>query len=46
MIYAWLRANSATEALVLIDEIEASFHPDWQVGSIFLRVGRSGGKWG
>lgn len=34
MIYAWLRANSATEALVLIDEIEASFHPDWQVGIV------------
>ncbi|MBK8258187.1 MAG: AAA family ATPase [Polyangiaceae bacterium] len=34
MIYAWLRANSASEALVLIDEIEASFHPDWQVGIV------------
>jgi predicted ATP-binding protein involved in virulence len=34
MIYAWLRANSAIEALVLIDEIEASFHPDWQVGIV------------
>jgi energy-coupling factor transporter ATP-binding protein EcfA2 len=31
MIYAWLRANNAFDALVLIDEIEASFHPDWQV---------------
>jgi hypothetical protein len=34
MIYAWLRTNSATSALVLIDEIEASFHPDWQVGIV------------
>lgn len=30
MIYAWLKANRATDAVVLIDEIEASFHPDWQ----------------
>ncbi len=30
MIYAWLKANQATDAVVLIDEIEASFHPDWQ----------------
>jgi energy-coupling factor transporter ATP-binding protein EcfA2 len=34
MIYAWLRANKAVDALVLIDEIEASFHPDWQVGIV------------
>lgn len=30
MIYAWLKANNATDAVVLIDEVEASFHPDWQ----------------
>ena len=34
MIYAWLRANHAVDAVVLIDEIEASFHPDWQVGIV------------
>ncbi len=34
MIYAWLRAKHAKGALVLIDEIEVSFHPDWQVGII------------
>ncbi len=34
MIYSWLRANNAVDALVLIDEIEASFHPDWQYGII------------
>lgn len=34
MIYAWLKANRAVDSLVLIDEIEASFHPDWQVGIV------------
>jgi len=34
MIYAWLRASNAVDAVVLIDEIEASFHPDWQVGIV------------
>lgn len=34
MIYAWLRANSVFDALVLIDEIETSFHPDWQIGIV------------
>lgn len=34
MIYAWLRANHAHDALVLIDEIESSFHPDWQAGIV------------
>lgn len=34
MIYAWLKARRATDAFVLIDEIEASFHPDWQYGII------------
>jgi predicted ATPase len=34
MIYAWLKARRATDAFVLIDEIEASFHPDWQHGII------------
>jgi AAA domain, putative AbiEii toxin, Type IV TA system/AAA domain len=34
MIYAWLRAKKAVDALVLIDEIEASLHPDWQVGIV------------
>ena len=30
MIYAWLRSSNIQDALVLIDEIETSFHPDWQ----------------
>lgn len=34
MIYTWLRARRAVDAFVLIDEIEASFHPDWQYGII------------
>jgi len=34
MIYSWLRANNAVDALVLIDEIETSFHPDWQYGIV------------
>lgn len=34
MIYAWLRANNAIDAVVLIDEVETSFHPDWQIGII------------
>jgi AAA domain, putative AbiEii toxin, Type IV TA system len=34
MIFAWLRANNAVDALVLIDEIELSLHPDWQVGIV------------
>jgi AAA domain, putative AbiEii toxin, Type IV TA system len=34
MIYAWLKANRAVDALVLIDEIEASLHPDWQLGIV------------
>ncbi len=34
MIYAWLRSNSVFDALVLIDEIETSFHPDWQTGIV------------
>lgn len=34
MMFAWLRANTAVDALVLIDEIESSFHPDWQVGIV------------
>lgn len=34
MIYAWLKANKAADALILIDEIEASFHPDWQLGIV------------
>lgn len=34
MIYAWLRSNSVFDALVLIDEIETSFHPDWQIGIV------------
>ncbi len=34
MIYAWLRSNSVFDALVLIDEIETSFHPDWQSGIV------------
>lgn len=34
MIYAWLRANHAKDSLVLIDEIESSLHPDWQVGIV------------
>lgn len=34
MIYAWLKANEAVDSLVLIDEIEASLHPDWQLGIV------------
>jgi hypothetical protein len=34
MIYAWLKANAAVDSLVLIDEIEASLHPDWQLGIV------------
>jgi predicted ATP-dependent endonuclease of OLD family len=34
MIYAWLKANRAVDSLVLIDEIEASLHPDWQLGIV------------
>ena len=34
MIYAWLKANQDHESLVLIDEIETSFHPDWQSGIV------------
>lgn len=34
MIYAWLKANKAVDSLVLIDEIEASLHPDWQLGIV------------
>ena len=32
MVYAWLQANPTDEAIVLLDEIEVSFHPDWQIG--------------
>ena len=34
MIYAWLKANEAEHAVVLMDEIEVSFHPDWQYGIV------------
>ena len=34
MIYAWLKANQTKGALVLVDEIEVSFHPDWQSGIV------------
>lgn len=34
MIYAWLKANEVVDSLVLIDEIEASLHPDWQLGIV------------
>ena len=34
MIYSWLRAHKATNAVILIDEIESSFHPDWQSGIV------------
>jgi len=34
VIYAWLKANKAVDSLVLIDEIEASLHPDWQLGIV------------
>jgi len=30
MIFAWLRANATEDAIVLMDEIELSLHPDWQ----------------
>ena len=29
-IYAWLRYNNITDAIVLFDEIEIGLHPDWQ----------------
>ncbi|GAB4516369.1 MAG: hypothetical protein Tsb0020_35070 [Haliangiales bacterium] len=34
MIYAWLKANQTDGGVVLIDEIEVSFHPDWQSGIV------------
>ncbi len=34
MIYAWLKANRTEHAIVLMDELEVSFHPDWQYGVI------------
>lgn len=34
MLYAWIRAMDVDEALVLIDEVEISFHPDWQAGIV------------
>ena len=32
MVYAWLKANQTDDAIVLMDELEVSFHPDWQYG--------------
>lgn len=29
-IYAWLKANQIKNSIVLMDEIENGFHPDWQ----------------
>jgi len=29
-IYAWLKANQIKDSIVLMDEIENGFHPDWQ----------------
>ncbi|MDB9453393.1 AAA family ATPase [Dolichospermum circinale CS-534/05] len=29
-IYMWLKSNSIDDAIVLMDELEISFHPDWQ----------------
>lgn len=29
-IYMWLKYNSIDDAIVLMDELEISFHPDWQ----------------
>ena len=29
-IYMWLKYNSIEDAIVLMDELEISFHPDWQ----------------
>ncbi|MEX1362085.1 MAG: AAA family ATPase [Nannocystaceae bacterium] len=34
MLYAWLRTNADDDALVLMDELEVSFHPDWQYGIV------------
>ena len=29
-IYMWLKYNNIKDAIVLMDELEISFHPDWQ----------------
>ena len=29
-IYAWLKSRNIEEAIVLMDEVEIAFHPDWQ----------------
>ncbi|MEM6752489.1 MAG: AAA family ATPase, partial [Cyanobacteria bacterium P01_C01_bin.38] len=29
-IYAWIKYNIVEDSIVLIDEIENGFHPDWQ----------------
>ena len=29
-IYMWLKHNKIEDAIVLMDELEISFHPDWQ----------------
>jgi len=29
-IYAWLKSRNIEDAIVLMDEIEIAFHPDWQ----------------
>jgi len=30
-IYLWLRINKITDGIILMDEIENNFHPDWQL---------------
>lgn len=34
MIYAWLRSRVKQGAIVLMDEVEGSFHPEWQTGIV------------
>jgi predicted ATPase len=29
-IYTWMKHNKIEDAIVLMDELEISFHPDWQ----------------
>jgi energy-coupling factor transporter ATP-binding protein EcfA2 len=41
MIFAWLRTHQMTDAVVLIDELETSLHPDWQ-----FRIVRDLQEWG
>lgn len=33
-LYVWLKYNKIDDAIVLMDEVEIAFHPDWQYGII------------